>query len=224
MTDQTDNVTPTVDSAEELKLLKTRADFLNITYSNNIRVETLRKKIEDHLEGNTEENEDEAAADEDQEEESQLEDQDAPKEQTFVEPDFTKMSKKDIEIYLRNTLRDEALKLIRIRVACLDPKKKEVPGEIFSTGNKYIGTIKKFVPFGEATDVGYHVPNCIYEMMKSRKFLQITNTRDRRTGVNITKTRYVAEFAIEVLPPLTEAELHKLAVEQQASGRLREDD
>lgn len=219
MTDQTENQTPTLDPAEELKLLKGRADMLGINYSNNISAATLRKKIEDQLEGNSEEDE----ASDVVEEDSALSEEYSEEVSASGEPDFSKMSKRDIEIYLRNTLRQEALKLVRIRVACMDPKKKEVPGEIFSVGNKYIGTIKKFVPFGEATDVGYHVPHCIYEMMKARKFLQITNTRDRRTGVNITKTRYVPEFAIEVLPQLTEEELTKLAVEQQASGRLRED-
>jgi hypothetical protein len=218
MTDQTENQTPTLDPAEELKLLKARADVLGIVYSNNIRVETLRKKIEDHLEGNTSDD-----SNEDRDNFSNEAQESAPENHSSSLPDFSKMSKSELDFYLRTTLRNEALRLIRIRVACLDPKKKEVPGEIFSTGNKYIGTIKKYVPFGEATDAGYHVPNCIYEMMKARKFLQITNTRDRRTGVNITKSRYVPEFALEVLPQLTQQELAKLAVEQQASGRLRDD-
>ncbi len=141
-----------------------------------------------------------------------------------AEPDYSKMTKAQIDTYVRKKLLEENMRLIRIRVACLDPKKKEIPGEIFTTGNRFIGTVKKYVPFGEATDEGYHVPYCIYKMMKARKFLQMTNKRDRKTGVNITKTRYVPEFALEVLPPLTEDQLAKLAVEQQASGRLRDDD
>lgn len=219
MTDQTENTELTLDPAEELRILKQRADLLGVKYSNNIGLEALRERVNARIEAGDAARE--AAAETVQGEPTITTAQALSSEE---EPDFSKMSQREAEAYIRQKTRDDALKLIRIRVACLDPKKKEVPGEVFSVSNKFIGSVKKYVPFGEATDNGYHVPNCIYQMMKARKFLQITNTRDRKTGTNITKTRYVPEFAIEVLPQLTEDELTKLAVEQQASGRLRDDD
>lgn len=206
---------------EELQLLKKRADILGVNYSNNIGVDALKKKIEDKM---TETQN--ASTESKQEEKPEAnEPQVNPLElEEGEEPDYSKMSKSEIFNYTRQRTQKEAMKLIRVRVACLDPKKKEIPGEFFTTGNKFIGTVRKFVPFGEATDNGYHIPHCIYEMMKARKFLQISTRRDKATGRMNTTTRYVPEFSIEVLPPLTEAELNRLAVEQQASGRLQNDD
>lgn len=184
---------------DELTVLKARAAQMGITHSNNITVDTLRKKIEDHLEGNQETKGNDDAA------------------QAGTERELTKQE-------LRKKLIDESMRLVRIRVANLDPKKKDIPGEILTVANEYIGTVRKYVPFGEATDNGYHVPHCIYQMMKERQFLQISTKRDRRTGTNKTTTRYVSEFAIEVLEPLTEDELKRLANAQAAAGSIGNDE
>lgn len=187
---------------DELTVLKARAAQMGITHSNNITVETLRKKIDDHMEGK-------------------------PQPESQINPfdeDSTGVKRKLTKQELRKELMDENMKLVRIRVANLDPKKKDLPGEILTVANEYIGTVKKYVPFGEATDNGYHVPYCIYKMMKGRQFLQISTKRDRRTGTNKTTTRYVSEFAIEVLEPLTEKELKDLATAQAASGSLRNEE
>ncbi|MNL40296.1 hypothetical protein D3C87_1626380 [compost metagenome] len=90
--------------------------------------------------------------------------------------------------------------------------------------NEFIGTVRKYVPFGEATDGGYHVPACILEMLKTREFLHIRTVTHPVTKEISTKTRYVKEFAIEILPPLTAAELKALAADQSASGRLEDRD
>lgn len=121
-------------------------------------------------------------------------------------------------IKLRREQIAEQTKLIRIRVTCMDAKKADLPGEIFTIANEYIGTIKKFVPFGSATDNGYHVPFCIYNFMKERQFLQIRTVKDPKTGVERVDHRFVPEFSLEVLPPLTKEELAKLAASQAAAG------
>lgn len=212
---------------QELQILKGRADMLGIKYSNNIGLATLKAKIEEKT----------SAADEIRDAASEDTQTTAPPVQDAEQVnaltaalaeddpskiDFSTWSKKDREAYCREYGRREALKLIRLRVACMDPKKKDIPGEIITTGNRYIGTVRKFIPFGEFTDEGYHVPNCIYQVLKARKFLQITTKRDRHTGTNRTTTRWVPEFSLEVLPPLTEDELSRLAMEQQASGRIQD--
>lgn len=212
MTDQ--NKSAETQGPDELTLLKERAKTLGIKHSGNIGVEALREKINEKIEGTGSQN------DEDEEKETA----EGAEEATKETPDFSKMTKSQRAVWVRNNTRDEAMKLVRIRIACMNPNKKALPGELFTTGNKFIGTVTKFVPFGEATDEGYHVPNCIYQMLRNRKFLQVTEKRDRRTGTNVTKTRYVPEFSVEVLPPLTEEELAKLATEQKASGRLRDED
>lgn len=119
---------------------------------------------------------------------------------------------------LRQKQQREQLKLIRCRITNLDPKKKDLQGEIITVANEYIGSIRKFVPFGEVTENGYHIPYVIYKMLKKRQFLQIRTRRDKRTGTEIVENQYVREFAIEVLEPLTPEEIKDLATVQAARG------
>ena len=114
----------------------------------------------------------------------------------------------------------DAMRLIRVRISNLDPKKKDLPGEILTVANGVIGTVKKFIPYGEATDEGFHIPNVLYQHLKERTFTQIRQVRDKRTGTNRTETRDVREFSIEVLEPLTQAELDQLAQAQIAAGSI----
>ena len=109
--------------------------------------------------------------------------------------------------------------LVRCRIAHLKPSKRDFRGEIFTIANKYIGTVRKFIPYGEATDNGYHIPKILYEELKSKKFLQVNTRNDRAAGNQIViDQRWVPEFSIEVLPKLTQDELDKLAASQAAAG------
>lgn len=120
---------------------------------------------------------------------------------------------------LRKKIKEEQLKLVRIRLSCLNPAKKGWRGEVFTVANPYIGTVKKFVPFDpKFYQNGYHVPYCIYKMLKGKKFLNIVTQQDGpRTNVTTT---YSPEFGIEVLPQLTAEELTELAKAQQAGNRI----
>ena len=73
------------------------------------------------------------------------------------------------------------------------------------------------MPFGEVTDGGYHVPFCIYTMLKNRVFLNIRQVKGRN-GVPRTESNYAKEFAIELMDPLTPRELAALANAQAAAG------
>lgn len=116
--------------------------------------------------------------------------------------------------------RNEAMKLVRIRVTNMNPAKKNVPGGIYTVGSKDIGIVRKYVPYHD-TEEGYHVPNCIYERLKQITFKQHTTVKDRNVlGGERHESREVKEFAIEVLPPLTKEELQKLADDQKATGRV----
>lgn len=179
-------------SADELSLLKDQARTLGITFSNNIGIETLREKIKDALEPKEEE-----------------------KEKEVVTSMLSKLEKENL---VRKHVRDEKLKLVRLRIANLNPSKKDLPGAIITVSSKYLGTVKKYVPFGEATDDGYHVPYCIYEFLKSKKFTQRKTIKDPVTKRERMVTNSVSEYAIDVLPPLTQEELAKLAQAQQAAG------
>lgn len=126
----------------------------------------------------------------------------------------------DAGMTTRQILMRDQMKLVRVRIANLDPSKKDLSGEILTVANEYIGTVRKFIPFGEATDEGYHVPQCLLSMMQERKFQTIRTIKDRRTGTVRVETGEAREFAIEILEPLSEAEMRQLATAQQAAGGL----
>lgn len=105
----------------------------------------------------------------------------------------------------------KAAELVRIRVTCMNPAKKEWEGEIFTVGNATVGTFKKFVPFN--ADEGWHVPRIIFEQMKERECQVFVTKRDARGNTSRTG-KMIKEFAIEVLPQLTEDELKDLAQRQ----------
>lgn len=190
---------------DEKTLLKQRAKMLGIDFGNNISVETLKAKIEEKLSGV----EAKVAA-----EVNPLGSMDDSEE------DLSKLTPEQRMMRLRKKIREEQLKLVRLRVTCMDPKKSDLPGEIFTIANEYLGTVAKFVPFGEPTDNGYHVPFCIYTMMNERKFLNIRTRKDRKTGQTIVEHQWAKEFALEVLPQMTPEELKQLATAQIAAGSL----
>ena len=122
---------------------------------------------------------------------------------------------------LRKKIQSEQLKLVRIRLTCMNPAKKAWKGEIFTIANEVIGTVKKFVPYNPKFYTnGYHVPKCIYDLLKQKQFLNITT---EQKGPNIVvHTEFVPEFSIEVLPALTKKELEQLAADQRAGNRLED--
>jgi hypothetical protein len=131
-----------------------------------------------------------------------------------------KMTKLERENALRHQLKRDKMALVRVRITNLNPAKKDLPGEIFTVANKYLGTVRKYVPYGEVTDNGYHIPVCIYEQLEDRRFQNIRTVKDRRTGVNRVETNWAKEFAIEILPQLTREELDRLANAQAAAGSI----
>lgn len=183
---------------DELTMLKQRASMMGIQFSNNIGLETLRKKIEDKMEGRA--------------------DSDAAPQINPLAGETTAQPVK--RKTLRQKLYDEQMKLVRIRVTNLDPKKKDLPGEVITVANEHLGTVRKFVPFGEVTDDGYHVPYCIYRFMEKRKFLNIRIVKDRRTGQERVESNWVKEFALEVLPQLTPQQIANLKTAQIAAGSV----
>lgn len=180
----------------ELDLLKQQARMMGIEFSNNIGVETLRKKIEERTA-------EDAASSTVQEPEPQ------------PEQPVRKKSLRD-EIYERE------MKLVRVRITNMDPMKAKRPGDYFTVANKYLGTVRKFIPYGEQTDNGFHIPHCLYQMLKDRKFAQVQIKKNPDTGHESVTTRMVREFAIELLDPLTPEEIKRLANAQLASGSLED--
>lgn len=169
---------------DELTTLKARADLLQVSYHPSIGLEKLREKINAKLA----EGEGEAPA----------EAKAAPAEQ-------------ETEAQKRLRLKREALKLIRVRITCMNPVKKEWEGEIITVSNNAVGTVKRYVPFN--ADDGWHLEHILLEQLRERQCQVFYTAKDDR-GNKIRKGKLIKEFAIEVLDPLTEAELKELAQRQ----------
>ena len=171
---------------DELTALKQRADLLGISYHPSIGLEKLRDKVNASI--------------------TTTEEPKAEPVQAAAESENAK----------RIRLRNEAAALVRIRITCMNPAKKEWDGEIITAGNATVGTFKKFIPFN--VDDGWHVPNIIYKQLRDR-MCQIFVTKT----VNGNKTRtgkMIKEFAIEVLPQLTTEELAELARRQAMANAI----
>lgn len=171
---------------DELSTLKARADLLGVKYHPSISAEKLREKINAHLKP-----EDSAPG--------------AESDSAAVETEHQKVVR----------LQAEAAALVRVRVTCMNPAKKEWEGEIFTVGNSIVGTYKKFVPFN--ADEGWHIPQIMLDVLRARECQIFTSVKDGR-GNTVRKGKIIKEFAIEVLPPLTEEELKELA-QRQAMAR-----
>ena len=184
---------------DQLALLKQRATVMGISYSNNISLETLKKRIQEKMDG------------------VEVAKPEPEKSVQSVNP-LVEQKPAAKTPSLRQFMRDTQMKLVRLRITNLDPKKKDLHGEVITVANEYLGTVKKFVPFGEVTDDGFHVPYCIYRELDSRKFLNIRTVRNRREGTTKVESNWAKEFALEVLPQLTREELNRLAAAQAAAG------
>lgn len=126
---------------------------------------------------------------------------------------------------IRKVIRDDAMKLVRVRIMNMNPRKKEIKGELITVANEFIGTVTKFIPFDpEFSANGYHIPKCIYENIKERQFLNVRTIKDKTTGRTRVSESWAKEYALEVLPQLTDKELKELAAAQAASGSVDKSD
>ena len=189
------------DADDELELekarldeLKHRADLLGISYHPNIGEKKLLERINAKLDEKTPE--------------------------TGVTADeivtTNKVTKPHVDPEKQKLIqaKQKALQLVRCRITCMDPAKKEYEGEIFCAGNALIGTVKKYVPY----ETVWHVPRIILNMIKARQY-QTFYTEKLPNGLKAKRGKLVRAYAVEELPPLTPKELQELRQRQaMASG------
>lgn len=108
----------------------------------------------------------------------------------------------------RVRMKQDALKLIRIRLTCMNQAKKNWKGEVITAANSLVKA-SRYVPFN-AQDDGWHVEQIILNVLRERKY-QVFQDEPNGKGGTVRKGRLIPEFAIEVLPPLTEADIKELA-------------
>lgn len=180
-------------AVDELDSLKKRATQMGIGFHPSIGLEKLREKVNAAL-----------TAPEPQEE------------PVALSPTQTKESVAEY----RKRRAKEAGELVRIRVTCMNPAKREWSGEIFTAGNATVGTFKKYVPFG--IDEGWHVPRIIFNMIMERRCQIFQNVPDGRGGKKRVG-KLIPEFSVEVLQPLTPDELKALAQRQAMANGTSEE-
>ena len=114
-------------------------------------------------------------------------------------------------------LRKEADIRVRCKVVCMNPQKQAWDGEFITVGNKFIGDIKVFVPFNVEA---WHLPKIIIEALKEKQYMMhIPATSPNK---NNAKQKWVKEFNVVILDPLTKQELIELATAQRAAGNLED--
>ena len=105
----------------------------------------------------------------------------------------------------------EMLKLVHVIITNLDPNDRESKGEYFTFCNKIVGKVSRMVPFGKP----WHVEKCLLDSIRDSKFVNITQDNNQPPVKTLSK-----KYDIEILPPLTQEELDKLAKAQLAGNRI----
>lgn len=121
------------------------------------------------------------------------------------------------------TLQDKknyARKLVRVRVTCMNPNKREWTGEVIAVGNRYMGNIKKYVPFDNAE--GWHVPQVLVDMLKTKKCQIFIEQRNSR-GEKVKLGKLIPEYNVEIMPDLTKEEMKALAAQQALNHSIDRD-
>lgn len=188
---------------DELSMLKERADLMGVQYHPNIGIEKLKAKIAEK----TAPPEEKVKADSTYAGEEY---------QTIMAAEQAAAGKQVAALAVPTPLqermarRDKSLRLVRVRIANMNPIKGNMKGEIFSVGNAEIGFTKKFVPFN--AEQGWHIPEILLGVLQNKKFM--THYEVKMGNKRIKKNRLVPEYSIEILPPLTPQELEALKQRQ----------
>jgi hypothetical protein len=116
---------------------------------------------------------------------------------------------------VRQALIKKATNLVRVKVVCMNPNKKEIRGEYFTFSNSAVGTVTRFVPFDEET----HVESAILSGIRNRKYAKVVMVKGSN-GVPYPNRKLISEFGVEVLKPLTEKQIKDLASDQLKRGAI----
>jgi hypothetical protein len=193
----------------KLAHIRAQADTLGVKYHHNAKVATIAKAIDQHL---INENDAQTAPVPLAESAKRAVDPNEPPEavKRFLKTPVIPLTEEEYKEGLRRKNRKNVGALVRCRVQCMNPAKRDWPGEIISVGSAKLGTFKKYVPFNNEE---YHIPKIIYDMMVEKKCSAFFNGTDNR-GHKTRKARQISEYAIEVLTPLTPQEIKELARKQ----------
>lgn len=194
----------------ELQSLQERCQLMGIKYHPNSKEESLRAKIQASLD---DKNPDEVGED-------SVDPVDNGNPANSSMPDLSKLDpsilvpkgvfKPETKEERAYRLRMAGTKLVRVYIHCNNPMKKEWQGEQFTVSNRNLGTLSRFVPFEQE----WHVEAAILDMMRDRQYLGFNTRKAGPMKLEIKEPKFIKEFNIEVLDPLTEKEIKDLAIKQ----------
>jgi hypothetical protein len=120
----------------------------------------------------------------------------------------------------RMIIRAKAMRLKRVRITNLDPADSVLNGGLISILNKYTGKVAKYIPYGDESENGYHVPVILLDHLKEQQFVLRKEIKGGQFGVKKYKNTMVRKFAIEELPPLTLQEIEEMKARQRAANSI----
>jgi hypothetical protein len=193
---------------KELNAVRVQADELGITYHHRAGVDKIQGLIDSFVPGLVQVDAEETTAP-------------APAvakvQGKLPRNDVVPMDPAEYRRQVQARKRQDCNRLIRCRIQCMNPLKKDWPGEIISTGSAKLGTFKKYIPFNSPEP--YHIPKIIHDVLLEKRCSVFYNETSR-LGHQVRKSRLVPEYAIEVLEPLTKEALSELARTQaMAAGQ-----
>lgn len=192
----------------KLQHVRAQADMLGITYHHRAGIEKIQTLIDEHLLAQNQDLIPEPAQEASIRKEPVVEGY-PEKIVPLTEAEFKKDAKRQAKSLVGA--------LIRVHITCLDPNKKNWPGEIVSVGSAKLGTFKRYIPFD--TEHPWHIPKIIYDVLNERKCsVPVKKKNDR--GQMVTTYKQIKAYAISVVDPLTPEELKDLANQQALAGGL----
>jgi hypothetical protein len=215
-----DEALKVIEAIEDIESLRLAAQSVDLRFSGNTGVDTLRKNLTEHVKNKSIELD--ALSEEDGNEKNQVTPDTTKKKAPPTVEELLEMDVNKIEDpqLLRRAVRAKALRLVRVRITNLDPNDQQLPGAIITVMNKYTGKVSRFISFGDENNAGTHVEQILINFLKQQKFTLHKPKKDSVFGVKSYITRTVPKYAIEELPPLTEKELKELATQQRASHAI----
>lgn len=204
MSDQTENQ----ETGSDLDDLKIKATKLNIQFHPNIGLEKLQAKVDNHQIAPQKPVEavgtPQIMTVSEITELQQLRAEKAEREaKAIIKPVLSKDEK------IQEMIKEQS-ELIRIRVSCMNPNKRDWEGEMYTVANRYV-KFKRYVPFNN--DEGWHVEKMMLTFMQNKK-CQIFFTRKDDRGNSTRHGKTINELNIEIMTPLTVHELEDLAQRQ----------
>jgi len=207
---------------DDIESLRVRATDLGIKFSGNTGIATLTQKIKNEMTRPMNQSASDILGDAEPLPEIMPKPKKAKGPRSLAElqaMDVRNVDPKD-QALVRQIVRAKALILRRVTIVNLDPQDAELSGAVITVMNKYTGKVSKFIPFGEGTEGGYHIPQILLNHLQDQRFVMRKVKKGGQFGVKTYVTSLVPKFSITILPDLTHDELKNLADRQSASQSI----